>query len=163
MSQATPSTRRSFLRGSALALSALVPTWSWLTHDAHADKNTGKKPQSIADKANDFIGDCFSHGGEPSVDAVKPGGTTVTCTGEDGGSVTCTFTSKPTNRCYGTPPSMQQFDDVWHLQPITATAATSALSMPLAPGEIEFTLAFISESTPNEGRKRRKRRRGRRH
>ncbi|MDQ2653998.1 MAG: hypothetical protein M3Z20_13270 [Chloroflexota bacterium] len=162
MSRASHSTRRPFLR-SALALSALVPLGSWLAHDVHAGKNTGKKPQSIADKANDFIFDCFSHGGEPSVDAVKLGGTTVTCTGADGGSVTCTFTSKSANRCSGTSPSMQQFGDVWHLQPITATAATSALPTPLEPGEIEFTLAFISESTPNEGRKRRKRRRGHRH
>jgi hypothetical protein len=164
MSHATHSTRRSFLRGSTLALSALVPLGSWLSHDARADKNTGKKPQTVAQKANTFIGQCFDGGGEPSVDAVKPGGTTVTCAGEDGGSVTCTFTSKPTNRCSGTPPSMQQFGDVWHLQPITATADPSALSAaPLEPGEIEFTLAFISESTPNGRRKRGKRRRGRKH
>jgi hypothetical protein len=163
MSHATRSARRSFLRNSALALSALVPLGSWLTHDAHAEKNTGKKPRSTADKANDFISDCSSHGGEPSVDAVKPGGTTVTCTSADGGSVTCTFTSKPTNRCSGTSASMHHFGDVWHLQPISVTAAPSGLAaMPSEAGEIEFTLAFISETT-NAGRKRRKRRRGRKH
>ena len=163
MSHATLSTRRSFLHTSAMVLSALVPLGSWLTQDARADKNTGKKPQTVAQKANTFIGQCFDGGGEPSVDAVKPGGTTVTCTGEDGGSVTCTFTSKPTNRCHGTPPSMQQFSDLWHLQPITVAVAAGALAAPLAPGEIAFTLEFTSETTLNRRRKRGKRRRGRRH
>lgn len=163
MSHATPSTRRSFLRKSALALSALVPLASRVSHDVRADKNTGKKPQTVAQKANTFIGQCFDGGGEPTVDAVKPGGTTVTCTGEDGGSVTCTFTSKPTNRCSGTPPSMQQFSDVWHLQPITVAVDPGALAAPLEPGEIEFTLEFASETTLNRRRRRGKRRHGRKH
>ena len=163
MSQATHSTRRSFLHTSALALSTLVPLGSWLTHDARADKNTGKKPQTVAQKANTWIGQCFDGGGEPTIDAVKPGGTTVTCTSEDGSSVTCTFTSKPTNRCHGTPASMQQFGDVWRLQPITFAADASALSAdPLAPGEIAFTLEFAEETIQKRRRKRGKRRGGRR-
>lgn len=164
MSYATHSSRRTFLRRSTLALSTLVPLGSWLPHDARADKNTGKKPQTVAQKANTFIGQCFDGGGEPTVDAVKPGGTTVTCTGEDGGSVTCTFTSKPTNRCTGTSPGVQQFSDVWHMQPIAVSADASALSpVPLEPGEIAFTLELTPERTQKRRRKRGKRRHGSRH
>lgn len=92
-----PITRRSIISTGAMSLATLSPLVARFAQDASAKKNTGKKPLTAAQRANSYIGTCFELGGEPTVDAVKPGGTTVTCK-TDNGSETCTFTSKK-GRC----------------------------------------------------------------
>lgn len=90
-----PTNRRSVLKTGVLSLAVLSPLVSRFTQDANAKKNTGK---TAAQRANQFIAICFELGGEPTVDAVKRGGVTITC---DFGSVseTCTATSKKL-RCH---------------------------------------------------------------
>ena len=127
-------TRRSIISTGAMSLAALTPLVSRFTQGVGAEKNTGKKPSSIAKRANDFIADCFQLGGDPTVTSTRPGGTTVTCkTG--GGTQNCTFTKKNT-RCYS-----------------VASAAGNSLSdvptVPIVPGEGELTLTSSDEKSRN--------------
>lgn len=97
-----PLTRRSFLRGSLLASLAAVASLGALPiPDVAAKKNTGKKVPSIKSRVNNFQELCEKmSGGKMSAPIVRPGGTTVTCSGAGGGmNKTCTFT-KQGQRCH---------------------------------------------------------------
>lgn len=129
MFHATPSTRRAFLRRSALALAALAPFGSRLAQETRAEKNDGRGPRAIATKANKYIDQCFVNGGEPEVGAVTADAATVTCTSEDGSWQICTFTKSTNSRCFGSGDSVQLFNSNGDLMPITA-AADSGEALP---------------------------------
>jgi hypothetical protein len=94
-----PWTRRWLLKGTLLAaLSVATPLRTMPVQDVAADKKT-KIPSKKA-RLDAFREHCGIGGGTVTVDAVKPGGTTATCTGAAGHKdKTCTFTSK-TTRCH---------------------------------------------------------------
>lgn len=93
-----PTTRRSVIRTGLMSLTGLSVLALGRAPGASAEKKKMKKV-TAASRANDYISFCSDLGGEATVDAVKPGGVTVTCTAAQGDSETCTFTSKG-QRCH---------------------------------------------------------------
>lgn len=133
---------------SCVALSPLVARFA---QRASAEKNIGKKPLTAAQRANNYVGLCVELGGEPTVDAVKPGGTTVTCK-TDGGTETCTFTSKK-GRC-NSQSNMMHPADLPDLEPAPTHSIPGDIpTAPLEPTGGELTLT----SSDGKSRNRRKR------
>ncbi len=94
-------TRRSFVQRGLLSALAVVATRGALpTPDVAASKNDGRKPKSIAKRAETYRRSCVAGGGTATV-SKKLGGTTVACTGSEGGSWSCTVHSKG-SRCHAT-------------------------------------------------------------
>jgi hypothetical protein len=90
-------TRRWLLRGALFAsLTLATPLRTMLVQDVAADKKS--KLPSKKKRLEDFREICGVGGGTVTIDAVKPGGTTATCSGGKNNR-TCTFTSKVT-RCH---------------------------------------------------------------
>lgn len=93
-----PISRRSIIRTGVLSLIALSPLTARIAHEAGAKKNTGKKPQTVAQRARNLMSFCQELGGEAAVISVRPGGTTVSCN-KSSGNETCTVTAKKV-RCH---------------------------------------------------------------
>jgi hypothetical protein len=92
----SPTTRRAFLhRGLLLSLAALSPLRTRLVEEAAAEKKTKKQ---IKQRVALYEESCEKGGGETEP-TVRPGGTTVTCTGSASGDWSCTVSSKA-ERCY---------------------------------------------------------------
>jgi hypothetical protein len=97
----SPTTRRSFVQGGLLTALALVTArGQQAIPDVAASKNDGRKPKSIAKRAETYRRSCEASGGTATV-SKKRGGTTVACTGSEGGSWSCTVHSKG-SRCHAT-------------------------------------------------------------
>lgn len=146
-----PMTCRTIILKAVMSLAALSPMAGRFAQEADAKKNTGKKPISAAQRANTYIGFCVELGGEPTVDAVKPGGTTVTCQTE-GGTETCTFTSKK-SRCDYTS-AMTRPGNLPDLEPApTHPIPGDVPTVPIVPNGGDLALT----SSGSKSRNRRKR------
>ena len=157
MFHATPSTRRTVLQRSTLALAVLAPLGARLTQAGRAAKNDGRGPRAIAVKANHMIDECFRGGGEPEVGNVSDTSIEVTCTSGDGGWVSCTITNpKGPHQCSGSGDTAQQLGQLWDLEPLTGATDPGSLAH---GGEVAFTLAEAPKSG-RTGRARHARKRG---
>ena len=143
-----PTNRRSVLKTGVLSLALLSPLISRFAQEANAKTNTGKK---AAKRANDYIALCFELGGEPTVDAVKRGGVTVTCD-YGSSSETCTATSKII-RCHSNAaPAVP--GDLHDLEPApTHPIPGDVPTVPLEPAAGDLTFA------PSDGKSRNRRKR----
>jgi hypothetical protein len=109
----SPRTRRSFLHGGLLASLTLVASLGARpVSDVAAEKNDGRKPKSIASRANREVAYCEKTLVGTATVSKKRGGTTVTCKGGGipggpQGDYACTFFSKGV-RCHSTKPAPSQ-------------------------------------------------------
>jgi hypothetical protein len=83
-----------------------------LADSVDASKKGQKKSEGVKKRAKPYIDGCKGDNGTPTV-TVRPGGTTIACTGGDHGDWTCTVSSK-TERCHKTltNPPKKPLDDV---------------------------------------------------